>query len=215
MSLDRQLPVFSQFSLLEKYFPDLSAHQMDLFRQMGFLYSDWNEKINVISRKDMDAFYERHVLHSLSISRFFDFPENSIIVDIGTGGGFPGVPLAIMNPSCKFILVDSIGKKIQVVASVAKALKLKNVEPVNARVESIQAKFDYAITRAVAPLKELHGWTRHGRNFQNPASALVCLKGGDLTEEIAESKMKPVVYDIAGVFEEAFFETKKVLVAKY
>jgi 16S rRNA (guanine527-N7)-methyltransferase len=163
----------------------------------------------------MDSFYERHVLHSLAIAKVFPFPDQSLIVDIGTGGGFPGVPLAILYPQCKFVLVDSIGKKIQVVNAVVQTIGLKNVEAINARVESIKKPFDYAVTRAVAPLKDLHEWTRHGRNFNNPNASLICLKGGDLTEEFAVSRLKPTVVDIASFYKEPFFETKKVVVAPY
>lgn len=201
--------------ILFGYFPSLSDDQKRLFKALAPLYSDWNEKINVISRKDMDSFYERHVLHSLAIAKVFSFPDQSLIVDIGTGGGFPGVPLAIMFPKCQFVLVDSIGKKITVVKAVIEALGLKNVEAINARVESVKKPFDYAVTRAVAPLKELHEWTRHGRNFQNKDSSLICLKGGDLAEEFAASKLKPETVDIATFYSEPFFETKKVVVAKY
>ena len=209
--------------LILKYFPDLSSKQIDQFAALKDLYTEWNKKINVISRKDMDNFYERHVLHSLAIAAVFDFPAETKIIDIGTGGGFPGVPLAIFFPEVKFHLVDSIGKKIKVVDSIAEVLDLKNISTQHSRAEEIKnRKFDFVVSRAAAPLKDLWSWTRpllknknvivegyQGFTFIKPG--LICLKGGDLSKEIMESDKKPEVVDIHLLFEEDYFREKYLL----
>src|SRR5690625_3089388 len=180
------------------------------------LYEEWNARINVISRKDLPHLYEKHVLHSLSIARIFPFPACTTVMDIGTGGGFPGIPLAIVFPEVNFYMVDSIGKKIKVVDAVADALQLSNVTTAHVRAEQDkQGPFDYIVTRAVAPLKKLCTWAlpHLKRNTeQDPAPALLCLKGGDLSEEIAISRQHPDMYKINDYFEEPYFLEKYLLV---
>lgn len=180
---------------------------------MDELYKDWNSKINVISRKDIEGLYEKHVLHSLSIAAVFDFQPGSEIIDIGTGGGFPGIPLAIYFPEVKFHLVDSIAKKLKVVQGVADAIGLKNITTQHTRAEEIKnRKFDFAVSRAVAPLKELWKWSRPILKTQIPDSkfqpGLICLKGGDLTNEIHESGTRPRIVGISEIFQEPFFADK-------
>src|ERR1700741_4216964 len=180
---------------------------MDQFKQLEGLYKEWNEKINVISRKDIDSLYEKHVLHSLAIAVLCNFNDGAQVVDIGTGGGFPGIPLAIFFPEVEFLLSDSIGKKIKVVQEVAAAIGLKNVTAVHSRVEEIKGrKFDFAVSRAVAPLGDLWKWTNHmirkGQKSDELPNGLVCLKGGDLTKEIAESGLKKIVqgWEVNNIF---------------
>jgi 16S rRNA (guanine527-N7)-methyltransferase len=200
--------------LLKRYFPDLDKNRIEKFDQMFSLYEDWNSKINVISRKDMDQFYERHVLHSLSIVKFTGFKPGAKILDLGTGGGFPAVPLAIYYPEVQFTAVDSIGKKIKVVEEVSLALGLDNLQAINARAESLKTKFDFVVTRAVAELPLLVQWTEKLINpKQNHAipNGLICLKGGDLTEEIKPFKKRVQVYELSSWFSEEFFETKKIV----
>lgn len=199
---------------IEKYFPDTTPQQREQLAELGGLYADWNNKINVISRKDMEHFYTRHVLHSLAIARICPFDNGAKVLDIGTGGGFPGIPLAIMFPNAEFTLTDSIGKKIMVVNEVAKALGLRNVIPLNARVESISGKFDYAVTRAVAETSTLIGWVWNkiapGQKG-SLANGILCLKGGDLTEELGRTGKKYEEFLIGKMFDDTFFETKKVI----
>ena len=199
---------------LERYFPELTAQQRERFAALGPLYRDWNAKINVISRKDMDDFYEHHVLHSLSIAKAVSFPAGSTVLDLGTGGGFPGIPLAILFPEVRFTLCDSIGKKIKVAAAVSEALGLRNVTTVNARVESLPDRYDYIVSRAVAPLGELYGWVkgRFGRS-------LICLKGGEVEAEaeicIARHRLSPNRFtfcDITLWYKEPWFEGKKLVI---
>ena len=199
---------------LERYFPELTAQQRERFAALGPLYRDWNAKINVISRKDMDDFYEHHVLHSLSIAKAVSFPAGSTVLDLGTGGGFPGIPLAILFPEVRFTLCDSIGKKIKVAAAVSEALGLENVTTVNARVESLPDRYDYIVSRAVAPLGELYGWVkdRFGRS-------LICLKGGEVEAEaeicIARHRLSPNRFtfcDITLWYKEPWFEGKKLVI---
>lgn len=197
-----------------KHFPDLNAQQQKQFEALYPLYKEWNEKINVISRKDIDELYLRHVLHSLSIARFADFKNCHSVLDIGTGGGFPGIPLAILFPEIQFHLVDSIGKKIQVVAAIAEALGLKNVKAEQARAEQIQGKYDVVTCRAVTQLVDFYAWI--AKNLK-PDSEVIALKGGDLVDEIHAfrkqyPKKKVQVHEISSVFENPFFETKKVLI---
>lgn len=200
--------------IIEKYFPGLDPIQRERFAALAGLYADWNAKINVISRKDMEHFYLRHVLHSLSIAKVCTFDDGARIVDIGTGGGFPGIPLAIMFPEARFTLTDSIGKKITVVREVAAALGLDNVAALNARVESIPERFDYAVTRAVAETATLTGWIWNkltpGRKG-SLANGMLCLKGGELAEELSRAGKRYEIFDLGSLFDEEFFETKKIV----
>lgn len=201
--------------IILKYFSDFSPKQLEQFADLKDLYQDWNTKINVISRKDIDSLYERHVLHSLAIAALADFAPGARIIDIGTGGGFPGIPLAIFFPEVEFLLVDSIGKKIKVVQEVAAATGLKNVTAVHSRVEAVEGMFDYAVSRAVAPLGELWKWIypalKRGRQTEEWANGLFCLKGGDLTKEIADSGLRPHQWAINEIFPEPSFEDKYVV----
>lgn len=201
--------------IILKYFADFSPRQETQFRQLEALYKEWNEKINVISRKDIDALYEKHVLHSLAIAVLCTFKSGATVVDIGTGGGFPGIPLAIFFPDVRFCLVDSIGKKIKVVEEVAQAVGLTNVTTVHGRVEEIKGKtFDFAVSRAVAPLGDLWTWInpliRQGHRSDELANGLVCLKGGDLAKEISESGLEKTVqaWQVTDIFPEPSFEEK-------
>lgn len=197
----------SMLEIIKKYFPNLTDVQQHQFEQLLPLYKEWNEKINVISRKDIDNFYVHHVLHSLSISAFFEFKKDESILDIGTGGGFPGIPLAIFFPETKFTLTDSIAKKITVVNAVKDALQLHNVTTKIARAESISEKFDYIVTRAVAPMNDLLFWSKNKH-----AKKIIALKGGDLTEELKPIKKNIRIIELKDSFDEAFFETKKIVV---
>lgn len=202
--------------IVNKYFADFTDKQQSQFAQLEELYKEWNSMINVISRKDIDELYMRHVLHSLSIAAVCDFDDGAQIVDIGTGGGFPGIPLAIYFPNVEFLLVDSIGKKIKVVNEVAQAIGLKNVKGVHSRVEQVKGRqFDFAVTRAVAPLKELWKWIepalRAGQKSEDLPNGLICLKGGNLKQEFQESGLKPTVWSISDLFEEEFFKEKYVV----
>ncbi|MBL7712579.1 MAG: 16S rRNA (guanine(527)-N(7))-methyltransferase RsmG [Chitinophagaceae bacterium] len=199
-----------------KYFDDFTPTQLEQFAALQDLYTDWNEKINVISRKDIDSLYERHVLHSLAIAAAANFNKGAEIVDIGTGGGFPGIPLAIFFPEVEFLLADSIGKKLKVVQSVADAIGLKNVTVKHTRAEEIKdRKFDFAVSRAVAPLGELWKWARPllrtGHNSEEYGNGLICLKGGDLAEEFAASGLRPRMLPVSRIFEEPGFEEKYIV----
>ncbi len=199
--------------LIFEYFPNLSAEQIRQIEQLYPIYKDWNEKINIISRKDIDELYLKHVLHSMSIAKFIDFSQVQTVLDIGTGGGFPGVPLAILFPEIQFHLVDSIGKKITVVKGVVESLNLKNIQAEHARAEQIKGKYDIVTCRAVTQLLDFYNWIH--KNLK-PDSEVVCLKGGDLLEEIQTFKIqnrrsKVTVFDIYDEFKNEFFETKKVL----
>lgn len=202
------------FELLLTYFPDLSDQQKQQFEQLEALYTEWNAQINVISRKDTDNFYERHVLHSLAITKVMPFADGSKILDIGTGGGFPGIPLAILFPNCDFLLVDSIGKKIKVVNEVAKALGLKNVRAEHERAEKIKEQFDFIVSRAVTAMPKFLSWTKgkflkeNKNTFKN---GILYLKGGDLTEEMSTVKKAVQYFDLSDFYSEDFFETKKVV----
>lgn len=202
-----------------KYFSDFTDTQLQQMQQLEALYKDWNEKINVISRKDIDSLYERHVLHSLAIAALCTFDKGAQVVDIGTGGGFPGIPLAIMFPEVEFLLSDSIGKKIKVVQGVADVIGLKNVTAVHSRVEEIKGRmFDFAVSRAVAPLGDLWRWVnpmlRKGQKSEELPNGLICLKGGDLAEEIKQSGLKPTAWSVHDIFPEPSFETKYVVYVK-
>lgn len=203
---------------VKKILPDLSDQQMNLLIQTKELYEIWNQQINVISRKDMDSFYIHHVLHSLAIVSFLKFQPGSRILDLGTGGGFPGIPLAIVFPEVQFHLVDSIGKKIKVVNEVVAGLGLSNVSTQHARVEEVKGQFDFVVSRAVAPLSELLSWTKgkYAGAMKNALpNGLICLKGGDLKEEIKAVSSSHIieVYPISEKFNLEFFETKKIVYA--
>lgn len=212
----KQIVFLSSMEILQKYFSDFTKQQEQQFASLKELYTDWNEKINVISRKDIDNFYLHHVLHSLSIAAKFNF-ENAEVIDLGTGGGFPGIPLAIFFPESQFHLVDSINKKLSVVKEIAAVIGLKNVSTQHSRVEEIKNRqFDVVVSRAVAPLKDLWHWSkpliRKNKNVAaDSANGLVCLKGGDLTKEIFESGCKPFVWEVDKIFEEDFFKEKYLL----
>lgn len=200
--------------LIEKYFQKLSEKQSEQYKMLDALYHDWNAKINVISRKDIDNLYEHHVLHSLAIAQFINFKEGTEIMDLGTGGGFPGIPLAIMFPNCHFHLVDSIGKKIKVCTEISKDLGLSNVTFRHCRAEEEKGKFDYVVSRAVMPLADLIKIVRKNiTQKQNNAlpNGLICLKGGELEHETMPVKHSTVLTSISDFFEEPFFETKKVV----
>ncbi len=203
--------------ILLKYFTDFSEKQIEQFAALKDLYKEWNEKINVISRKDMDNFYEHHVLHSLAIATQFNFPDKYNVIDIGTGGGLPGIPLAIYFPNVNFHLVDSINKKLKVVGEVAQAIGLNNITTQHTRAEDIKDKrFDVVVSRAVAPLKDLWYWSKpllKKKPIDQPKkiSGLICLKGGDLSQEISESRLRPRVWEIEKIFEEDFFKGKFIL----
>lgn len=203
-------------NLILQYFSDFTTRQLEQFKALEPLYKEWNSKINVISRKDIDGLYEKHVLHSLSIAAVFDFEPGTEIIDIGTGGGFPGIPLAIYFPEVKFHLVDSIGKKLKVVNAIADSIGLKNITTQHTRAEEIKnRKFDFAVSRAVAPLKELWKWSRPLLKAADPGKSLrpglICLKGGDLAAEIHESGLRPRVMEIKELFPEEFFADKFIL----
>lgn len=197
-----------------KYFPEISALQKDQFEALKSLYEQWNAAINVISRKDIDNLYERHVLHSLGIARVISFAPGSQILDAGTGGGFPGIPLAILFPEVDFHLVDSIGKKIKVVNAVAEALDLKNVSTEHCRTEELNGRYDFVVSRAVASLPEFTGWVKKNisRKSINPLhNGILYLKGGDVSAELKESDGKYQICKLSRYFEETYFETKSVV----
>lgn len=200
--------------IILKYFPQLTELQIAQFEQLGSLYKHWNEQINVVSRKDIDSLYEKHILHSLSIAKVFQIDQGMKVVDIGTGGGFPGIPLAILYPEAHFTLCDSIGKKIKVVQAIIEALNLKNAVAIQSRVEQLPPhSFNLGVTRAVARLSSLAQWSKRILDPQNN-QGLICLKGGDLKEEIKESELKVKSWNIPHYFKESFFETKKIVWAK-
>jgi 16S rRNA (guanine527-N7)-methyltransferase len=201
--------------IVSSYFSDFTDTQLKQLAALKGLYEEWNTKINVISRKDMERFYEHHVLHSLAIAAQFEFKEGMQVMDLGCGGGFPGIPLAIFFPGTGFHMVDSINKKLKVVSGVAEAIGLKNVTTQHSRAEDItNGKFDTVVSRAVAPLKDLWKWSKPLLQKNKHAGApngLICLKGGDLTQEIFESGCKPMVWEIGKLFTEQYFEEKYLL----
>lgn len=201
-------------SLIKTYFPQLTERQQQQYEALPALYAHWNEQINVISRKDQDNLMERHVLHSLGIAAVQPFAPGTEVLDLGTGGGFPGIPLAIMFPEVSFVLVDSIGKKIKVAQAVIDELKLVNVTAHHCRAEELSQQFEFVVTRAVAPLVTLAYWTKgkvHGNHFHDLKNGILALKGGDLTEELAEVKRKAKVFALNEHFKEEFFDTKMVV----
>ena len=196
-----------------KYFPNLSDEQRQQFVQLEELYKDWNQKINVVSRKDIDELYLRHVLHSLGIAKVQQFKAGSRILDVGTGGGFPGIPLAIFFPEAKFTLVDSIGKKIKVVEEVINGLQLKNITAINSRVEEIDGHFDFIVSRAVAVMPTFTHWVKgkiKKESLHDRRNGILYLKGGDLSEELKDYKTVEI-FNLPDYFEEDFFGTKKVV----
>ncbi len=203
--------------IITKYFSEFSERQLQQFSALQSLYAEWNQKINVISRKDVDNFYEHHVLHSLSIVTQFDFPSGFEVMDLGTGGGFPGIPLAIFFPEVHFHLVDSINKKLKVIEAVVAETGLKNVTVQHSRAEDIRdKKYDLVLSRAVAPIKDLWFWSKpllKKRPINEPKklTGLICLKGGDLSKEISESVCRPRIWEIEKIFEEPFFKEKYIL----
>ena len=200
--------------LIIKYFPQLSQRQRKQFAQLGPLYEEWNSKINLISRQDIVHLYEKHILHSLGIAKVLSFKPDTSILDVGTGGGFPGIPLAILFPECHFHLVDSIGKKIKVVQEVAQSLELSNVRAEQIRAEKIQDTYDFIISRAVTDLKEFYGWVHNKINkpYNNKLkNGILYLKGGDLNQELYGAKFKYKIYNLSDYFEEPFFQTKKLV----
>ena len=201
-------------TLIQKYFKNLSQKQIEQFDQLFDLYSFWNAQINVISRKDIEELYERHILHSLGIAKFINFKEGEKVLDVGTGGGFPGIPLAILFPETQFHLVDSIGKKIKVVTEVATALGLTNVKASHLRAEQVTDKYDFVVSRAVTRLIDFYPWVKGKFNTDSKnaiPNGILYLKGGELAEEIKESRLKVELYPLSDYFEEAFFETKFVV----
>lgn len=200
--------------LILKYFKNLTEKQIGQFAQLYDLYSFWNAQINVISRKDIDELYERHILHSLGIAKFCTFKAGEKVLDVGTGGGFPGIPLAILFPDTQFHLVDSIGKKIKVVTEVAAALGLENVKASHLRAEQLNDKYNFVVSRAVTRLIDFYPWIRGKfakENINAIPNGILYLKGGDLTEEIKESKLKAELHSLSAYFSEDFFETKFVV----
>jgi 16S rRNA (guanine527-N7)-methyltransferase len=202
------------FRIILNYFPGLAEKQAEQFSMLKELYEDWNSKINVISRKDIDNLYVNHVLHSLGIAKVIQFKTGTKVLDVGTGGGFPGIPLAILFPLVSFHLIDSIGKKITVVNEVVKALELTNVIAKKNRAEEINEKYDFVVSRAVTSLPEFYGWVRPlvkkaGMNVLH--NGILYLKGGDLTEEIKTLKHDVILFDLKDFFTEEYFETKKVV----
>ena len=200
--------------IIEKYFPNLIDEQKRQFEQLGVLYPEWNSKINVISRKDIDNLYTNHILHSLAIAKFTDFKDGSSVLDMGTGGGFPGIPLAIMFPNVKFHLVDRIGKKLKVAMDIADRIGLTNVTVQHGDIKEVKGKYDFVVSRAVMDLNELIPLVRKlisKENINSIPNGLICLKGGNLTSELHNVKNAAMVEDINGYFDEEFFETKKVV----
>ena len=204
----------SDISLITKYFPSLTEKQLQQFGQLQELYGFWNSQINVVSRQDIENLYEKHVLHSLGIAKVMKFKSGTEILDVGTGGGFPGIPLAILFPDSQFHLVDSIGKKIKVVTEVSQAIGLKNLTSQHERAENVANEYDFIVSRAVTRLKPVYGWIKDKvkqNQFNDLRNGILYLKGGDLSEELEEFGGKYEQYNLAEYFTEDFFETKKVV----
>jgi 16S rRNA (guanine527-N7)-methyltransferase len=200
--------------LITKYFPGLSTVQISRFEQLGPLYHEWNEKINVISRKDIDELYVRHVLHSLALAKIIRFSPGTSFIDVGTGGGFPGIPLAILLPECKFTLIDSIGKKIRVVEEVAGQLKLENVVAGKNRIQEIKTRYDFVISRAVTAFPDFVAMVRKNVSHDSKnalPNGILYLKGGDFDEEIKAFRGSAEIFELSKIFDDPFFETKKVI----
>lgn len=200
--------------IITKYFPDLNPLQIKQYEELGVVFPQWNDKINLISRKDVENLYERHILHSLGIAKVINFTMGTQIMDVGTGGGFPGIPLAIMFPEVAFTLVDSIGKKIKVVQEVAEALELKNVRAFHARAEDVPGKYDFITGRAVTDINAFYGWVRNKiktKQQNGLPNGILYLKGGDMTEELAPFRKRAQVFPLDQYFEEEFFHTKAVV----
>lgn len=198
--------------LILKYFPNLSEYQVEQFQKLEPLYLEWNEKINVISRKDTDFLYEKHILHSLGIAKVMQFAPNTKVLDVGTGGGFPGIPLAIMFPEVEFTLIDSIGKKIKVVQVVSDGVGLKNVKAIHGRAEKLKEKYHFVVSRAVTQMPEFLRWLKgkfEKEQINQKHNGVLYLKGGDLAEELAGIKCE--IHQLKNYFEEEFFDTKKVV----
>ena len=204
-------------AIIQKYFKELSQDQLKQFEQLFDLYSFWNNQINVISRKDIELLYERHILHSLGIAKIMAFKPNTRVLDVGTGGGFPGIPLAILFPETQFTLVDSIGKKIKVVNEVSTALNLKNVKAYHKRAEELDEKFHFVVSRAVTEFPVFYSWVKNKflkENFNDLKNGILYLKGGDLKEEFGRFFNQAKFHDLKDFFDEEFFETKKVVYFK-
>jgi 16S rRNA (guanine527-N7)-methyltransferase len=207
------------FEIITKYFPNLTDHQTEQFKLLYDLYVDWNSKINVVSRKDIESLYEKHVLHSLAIAKYIQFEKGTKILDIGTGGGFPGIPLAILFPDSEFTLCDSVAKKIKVAEEISKGIGLNNTDFVVGRVENLKEEFHFILSRAVAPMETLYRWTQDyiaEDCFNSKLNGYLLLKGGDLKEEIKElkrlnAKLHVQTADLNTFFEGEFFETKQLI----
>lgn len=200
--------------IIETYFPNLTGKQKEQFEQLQFLYTDWNEKINVISRKDIDNLYLHHVLHSIAIAKYIHFTDGTKVMDVGTGGGFPGIPLAILFPKVDFLLLDSIGKKIKVAENIANTIGLENVEVIHSRVENEKRKFHFIVSRAVMPLPDLVKLSRKNISkdqINSIPNGIICLKGGNLTAETEPFKKIAEQVPLTNYFKEPFFETKKLV----
>lgn len=207
-----------QFKKIKENFPTLSIEQLEKLKKLGELYLEWNQKINLISRKDVENIYINHILHSLSINKVIKFQKGTKILDVGTGGGLPGLPLAITNPETDFYLIDSIGKKIMVVEDIIQKLELKNVKAKKVRAEQIEEKFDFIVSRAVTRLDKFMKWTANNFNKNNKNSlknGILYLKGGDLTEEINEINKKAQIFEINKLINEEFFKTKKIVYVQF
>ena len=206
--------MITDLKIIEKYFPNLTDDQKEQFQQLKPLYEAWNAQINVISRKDIDQLYERHVLHSLSLAKFISFKDGTKLMDLGCGGGFPGIPLAILFPEVSFTMIDSIGKKIKVVQEISDAIGLKNIQAQHMRAEKVNESFDFVITRAVAPMMDLVKWTRNKYIKEQRhviENGVIALKGGDLGQELASWGNRKTTVHLSDYFEEDFFETKKII----
>lgn len=204
-------------TIIEKYFPDLTQEQKEKYVKLYDLYSFWNNQINVVSRKDIDLLYERHVLHSLGIAKVMQFKPHTKIMDVGTGGGFPGIPLAILFPESEFVLVDSIGKKIKVVTEVVNALQLKNVSAFQKRAEEVNDRFHFIVSRAVTEFPVFYSWVKNKflkENFNDLPNGILYLKGGDLKQEFGKYFSQAKFFDLKDYFDEEFFDTKKVVYFK-